>query len=168
MINRSALVTRPKVNSIGDVWRRRSPGSSRSRGGCERPGSPSRSGCRLPLRWRPEASRPPHQGRVSAARRRGELRPAARRAAPRQLSILQCRGEFPDHANIDLASPRSSFAADDGCRGDERLHMDDPNQIGRVRVVGRVSGGPGSPRRPVRLPGVSPAVAAPLPVGRLR
>jgi hypothetical protein len=98
---------------------------------------------------------------VSSAQRRAERLAAV-------VSILQCRGEFPDHANIDLASPRSSFADDDGCRGDERLHTDDPNQIGRVRVVGRMSGGPGSPRRPVRLPGVSLAVAAPLPVGRLR
>ena len=67
-------------------------------------------------------------GVVSSAQRRAERLHASWAFSNAGVSLPMTR--------IDLASPRGSFADDDGSGGDERLHPGDPDQIGRIRLAG--------------------------------
>jgi hypothetical protein len=67
---------------------------------------------------------------------------AARRTTRPTKQRGEAKSNQPQWGQMDL-----SFSLGSGGRGDERLHAGDPNQIGRVRVVGEGPAGldlPGS------------------------
>ena len=133
-------------------------------------GSPSRSGWRPPRRWRPEARWPPQPAPGRCGWRRGELRPAACRAAPGQLSILSARERLA-RSRPASTSPRRAAASADDSR--VVVAMSACTRATRTRSAG--SGWSASVRCGLDLPGGQRGcrgewltVADRLPVGRLR